>query len=226
MCCPELANDVVTPIRQPPRLCIVTEPVDEASAAAVAAQSRIVPPGAASSTTSSSKSAAANSALSQVKLVRRAQKKFDRVRLINEELDRLTIDVGERTLSVTNKASFLAVAAGVLIAATTSQLWTRFQWFGAAGLVLACLGLLCAAVALRPARRYGILAQRLTDSYIDSTKLAQDIEAILVRTKSDAITRREGDLVARARWVWAGFGALVLSAISLSIVFSAQLLGG
>lgn len=158
--------------------------------------------------------------------VRLAKRRHERVRLLNEELDRLTADVTERTVSVTNKASFLAVSAGVLVAATTSQLWSQFLWLGAAALMLACLGLLCAAVSLRPGRRFGIVAQRLTDTYLDSTKLAQDIEVDVVRIKSDAITRREGDLAARASWVWAGFGALVLSTVSLSIVFTAELFGG
>lgn len=149
-----------------------------------------------------------------------------RVRLLNEELDRLTTDVGERSVSVTSKASFLAVSAGVLVAASTSQIWSTQAWFGIAALVFAGVAVLCAAVALRPARRLGLVAQRLTDRYLDTNKTALAIETEIVQGKSRAITSREADLVTRATWVWCGFGALVLSTASLATVFAAQLLGG
>ena len=52
----------------------------------------------------------------------------------NEELDRLVTDAAERTASVTNKASFLAVSAGVLVAASTVQLWVKAPTFGVVAL--------------------------------------------------------------------------------------------
>ena len=154
------------------------------------------------------------------------RQRFARIRLLNEELDRLTLDTSERAASVSNKASFLAVSAGVLITASTSQLWSELAWFGIVALLLGCAGLVCAAVALRPGRRLGLVAQRLADSYIDTTRSALVIETELVRSKSKAIAHREGDLAARAGWVWAGFALLVLASVSLSAVFTAQLLGG
>lgn len=147
---------------------------------------------------------------------------FARVRLLNEELDRLTTDAAERTASVTQKASFLAVSAGVLVAASTVQLWSNTPWFGVIALGLACLALACAAVAVRPGQRLGLSARRIVDRYLDSTLSAADVEAQLVHDKAAAITSREGDLRARATWVWLGFAALALAAASLTIVFAIE----
>lgn len=53
-----------------------------------------------------------------------------RIELLSEELDRLTVDAAERTASIANRASFLAISAGVLIAASTAQLWSGRPIFG------------------------------------------------------------------------------------------------
>jgi hypothetical protein len=148
------------------------------------------------------------------------------VRLLGDEVDRLTVDVDQRSAGVANKASFLAVSAGVLLAASTSQLWAHLPWVGAIALLLACVGLSCAAVALRPGKRFGLVAQRLTDRYLDTTSSALAIEEAILREKSTIISRREDDLGARANWVLRGFGALILSAVALTVVFTVQLLGG
>jgi len=154
------------------------------------------------------------------------RRKFDRVRLLNEEVDRLTVDVEQRAASVSNKASFLAVAAGVIIAAAVAQLWTVLPWIGVLALGFSCLGLLCATVALRPGRRIGLVAQRLADAYLDSELSASEIELLLVRRKADVISARESDLVARAQWVASGLSALLVSVAALTIVFATQILGG
>ena len=153
------------------------------------------------------------------------KRQFGRIRLLNEEMDRLTTDVEQRVASVLNKASFLAIAAGVIIAATVAQVWTKVPWIGVLALSLAGVALLCATVALRPGRRVGIVAQRLADNYLDSSVTAAALEQRLVRQKASAISSRESDLVARARWVQAGAAALVGSVAALLIVFSVQLLG-
>ncbi|WP_146168506.1 hypothetical protein [Rathayibacter caricis] len=150
---------------------------------------------------------------------------FARVRLINEELDRLGTDAAERTASVNGKASFLAVSAGVLVAASTAQVWTVAAAFGVLALVLACASLTCAAVALRPAGRPGIEAQRLVDRYVDSTQSASQVETQLVRDKAAVLSARETDLRARATWVWVGFAALALAVAALTLVFAAETLG-
>lgn len=150
---------------------------------------------------------------------------FDRVRLIHDDLDKLTADATERTQSISTKASFLAVSAGVIIAALTAQVWTHFVAVGVVSMGLAVVGLLCAAVALRPGRRQGTTGRSLADRYIDSTHSVQQIEPILVREKSNNLTAREDDLRARSYWVWAGFIALGGAAVLLAIIFSAELLG-
>jgi len=155
---------------------------------------------------------------------RRAQ--FARVRLLNEELDKLTADAAERTASVTNKASFLAVSAGVLVAASTVQLWENLPGFGVTALALSCIALACAAVAVRPGKRMGILARRLVDRFADSAMTALQIESQIIEDKANVLLLREEDLRARATWVWIGFAALTLAAAALTVVFAAEVLGG
>lgn len=156
--------------------------------------------------------------------VRRAR--AARVRLINEELDRLVTDAAERTASVTNKASFLAVSAGVLVAASTVQLWAKAPTFGVVALALACIALFCAAVAVRPGKRMGIEARRLVDRYADSGMNALQVETQLIEDKANVLTHREADLRNRAVWVWAGFAALAFAAAALTVVFAVEVLGG
>ncbi|MBD8519181.1 hypothetical protein [Plantibacter sp. CFBP 8804] len=153
---------------------------------------------------------------------RRAQ--HARVRLINEELDRLGTDAAERTASVNGKASFLAVSAGVLVAASTAQIWTVASAFGVAALALACIALTCSAVAVRPGKRLGIEAQRIADLFLDSSQAALQIEGQLARDKATTLKARELDLRSRATWVWVGFGALALATASLTVVFTAETL--
>ncbi|WP_156496076.1 hypothetical protein [Microbacterium sp. T32] len=152
--------------------------------------------------------------------------RFARVRLLNEELDKLTTDAADRTASVTNKASFLAVSAGVLIAASTAQLWTRLAWFGVAALALACVALACAAVAVRPGKRLGIQARRLVDRFVDSPFPAMQVESLILEDKANSLVQREEDLRGRAFCVWCGFAALAVAAASLTVVFAGEVLGG
>lgn len=148
-----------------------------------------------------------------------------RHQVLNEELDRLTADAAERTASVANRASFLAVSAGVLIAASTAQLWAEKAVFGVAALGLGCIALLCATAASRPGKRPGLLAQRLVDKYADAEVSGDQILREVVRLKADALEAREGDLRNRAVWITAGFAVLVASAASLTAVVSAELMG-
>lgn len=152
--------------------------------------------------------------------------KFDRVRLLSTELDELSVDASQRASSVNNKASFLAVSAGVLVAASTSHLWTALAWLGALALALSCAALLCAAIASRPGRRRGIVAQRLVDRYLDSTLSTLSVEELIVRDKAAVIAGRETDLQHRAKWVWVGSLLLAGAATSLLGAFSLEILGG
>lgn len=154
------------------------------------------------------------------------RKRFDRVRLLNEELDHLMSDVTARTGGVTNKASFLAVSAGVLITAVTAQLWKNAPTYGVASLALACGAMACAAIALRPGTRPGIEARRLVDQHLDCEHSAAYVEAEVVRDKETVLTAIERDIANRGRWVWAGFGMLAAAAAALAAVFGIELLGG
>ncbi len=152
--------------------------------------------------------------------------RFDRVRLLNDELDTLGTDATARTSGVANKASFLAVSAGVLLTAATAQLWKSAPALGVVALALACAALGCAAIALRPGRRPGIEARRLVDRHLDSDHSAAAIEVELVKDKASVLTAIETDILDRGLWVWAGFGTIAFSAISLAFVFGIELFGG
>lgn len=163
-------------------------------------------------------------ALSQDKRDRQRARAL-RIELLNAELDRLTDDAAERTASIASRASFLAVSAGVLIAASTAQLWSERAVFGVAALGLGCLALLCATAASRPGKRLGLRAQRLVDTYADANVSGGQLLSAVVRQKADALELREGDLTNRATWITAGFTVLVVSAASLTAVVSAELMG-
>ena len=155
-----------------------------------------------------------------------ARLRFDRVRLLNEELDRLGVDSAARNASVSGKASFLAVAAGVVLTAATSQLWAGAALLGLSSVVLSCAGLLSAAIALRPGRRLEIQARRLVDRHLDCTHSAAQVEEEIVSDKATVLAAREDDLRGRATWVWVGFGSLVAAAVALAVVFGVEVLGG
>lgn len=154
------------------------------------------------------------------------RRRFDRVRLLSEELDHLNADAGERNTSVLNKASFLAVSAGVVVAASTAHVWTELGVVGIAALFFAAMSLGCATVALRPGKRIGIQARRLVDRHLDCGHSAAEVEAELVGEKATVLAAREEDMAARARWVWYGFASLILSTVSLTVVFAFETLGG
>jgi hypothetical protein len=151
---------------------------------------------------------------------------FARLRLIHEELDRLGVDASQRSAGVMSKASFLAVAAGVIIAASTTRLWVAQPIIGIFALALACVSLISAAIALRPGSRSELLPQRLVDRYLDSTRNAMSVEREIVIDKSVVLDLRERDLASRAQWVSRGFILLIASTIALCITFAIETLGG
>lgn len=136
------------------------------------------------------------------------------------------VDASTRSSGVTNKASFLAVCAGVLITAATTQLWESAPGYGVASFALSCLALACAAVALLPGKRPGIEARRLVDRHFECDHSGAQVEAEIVRDKEtvpncDRTRHRQPRTL-----VWAGFGVLAVAALSLATVFSFELLGG
>ncbi len=159
-------------------------------------------------------------------MVAARRKRFDRVRLLHDELDRLALDSEQRTGSVSTKASFLAVSAGVLVAAASAQTWRLAPVAGVIALALACVALGCAAIALRPGKRVGIEARRLVDRHLDCDHTSAHVEEELVRDKATVLAAHELDIGSRGRWVWAGFGGVAASAVSLTVVFGLEVLGG
>lgn len=154
------------------------------------------------------------------------ERRIRRIRLLNEELDRVATDATSRAGGVANKASFLAVSAGVLITAATAQMWGSTPLWGFASLVFATIALGVAAVALRPGSRPGLDARRLVDRHLHCDHHHAEVEFEIVRDKADALTAFESDIAGRGRWVWGGFGASALSAISLVFVVGFETLGG
>lgn len=138
----------------------------------------------------------------------------------------MATDATARASGVSNKASFLAVSAGVLITATTAQVWSTTPGWGIASLTTASVALGIAAVALRPGSRPGLDARRLVDRHLHCDHHHTEVEFEIVRDKAEGLTAFESDIASRGRWVWGGFGALALSAISLAIVFGYETLGG
>lgn len=154
------------------------------------------------------------------------ERRIRRVRLLNEELDRLATDATARAGGVANKASFLAVSAGVLITAAAAQTWHTVPVWGVAALVMATVALAAAAIALRPGTRPGVEARRLIDRHLHCDHRDSDVEVELVRDKAEVLTAYERDIAGRSVWVWGGFGALALASASLVAVFAYETLGG
>ncbi len=152
------------------------------------------------------------------------RKRFARIQLLHNELDHLLTDASNRQSGIYTKASFLAVSAGVLIAASTAQLWQFLPGFGVGALAFGCVALVCAAVALRPGKRIGIQGWRIVARHFDSTQTAFTVEREIVQDKGRVLEEWELDLRQRGNAVWLGFGGLSLSAVSLTVVFAAQVL--
>lgn len=149
-----------------------------------------------------------------------------RVRLLSEELDRAEDGAEARRTSVMGKASFLAVAAGIFIAASTVQSWTELPHLGVLSLALACLAMVCAVVASRPGKRLGLVPRRLVDRYLDSTLTASQVEEQICVDKAAALSSGEVDLASRAKWVTLGFAFLLVASVALLVAFSFEVLGG
>ena len=149
------------------------------------------------------------------------QKKFRaRFNVISQELDRLGLDADERSRSVDAKASFLAVASGVVFG---GQVQTDFvvPWYvSSLPLLLVTVALACAGVAFLPRKRQGNSPQMVWLSYFDSgmsaASVAKQISMERVRTE----TAREAALAKRAAVITAGFTALFTSMLLFVVLFA------
>ena len=153
----------------------------------------------------------------------RARHAAHRVRLLNEEVDRLRLDATDRAKSVDAKSSFLAVSSGIVITASTSQFWTVPWMLALLPLALASIALGFATYALRPGKRSDLSPELLWLEWRDSEKNIAVVEDSILRAKVFASKMRELEVTRRASVTSAGFVVLVGSALSLVILFAAEL---
>lgn len=136
--------------------------------------------------------------------------------MIDSEINAYLLVAEQREQSVNNKASFLAVTAGVLVTAAVTQAWHRFEVFGMLTMLLASSAITLAAFALRPGSRPGDSPKRLLEMYLDSGKTERVIQVDMMKRKADTASERELALRGRARLVNWGFLALVCSCLALT----------
>jgi hypothetical protein len=142
----------------------------------------------------------------------------DRLDIVHEEVDRLRDDIAERRRSVNARASFLAVASGVLIAASATNASDDSNVWLLVHVALSVLGLIAAAVSTIPENRRELSAVRLGDKYIDSEKSPAMIFREILDSKILAIAGQERTLRRRGYTVTLGFSALIVSAIIFVLI--------
>jgi hypothetical protein len=120
--------------------------------------------------------------------------------------------MAERRRSLSARASFLAVASGVLIAASVTDGANNSTGWAAAQVALSVVGLVLAAVATIPENRRELSAIRLADRYLDSEKSPARIFREILDSKIQAMTTQERALRRRGNVVSLGFGVLIASA--------------
>lgn len=141
----------------------------------------------------------------------------ERVRLIDDETNRLRDAAGERARSIDAKSSFLAVTAGVILMAafTRTDSATAEYWLRLLPIAFAVLAIAAAAVALRPASRREVSPDSLYLRWADTEKSLAVVERDLLLQKICAYQVREHDLKWRARTASIGFIFLLLSSAAL-----------
>jgi hypothetical protein len=145
-----------------------------------------------------------------------------RVRLIHNEVDLMRADAADRARSVDFKASFLAVSAGVIIAAAASSDWHQPLLLALLPMTFSALGLGFAAIALRPGTRPDVTPQILFDRWADSERQAATVEADILKSKVAAFAEREKMIRSRARSTTIGFSFLLAAVLSLVVVFALE----
>jgi hypothetical protein len=143
-----------------------------------------------------------------------------RVSRLNEEVDLLLADATQREASVNGKASFLAVSAGIIIAASTTNQEQHVKLLALMPLILALLSLVFAALALLPGKRPGTTPEKLVDGWLErDVSPGRLAKKILLKKARDA-TRREADLHRRALITSVGFGFLLLAGLATIIFYA------
>jgi len=151
------------------------------------------------------------------------QNRKNRFNLVSDEIDHLVLSADERGRSVDNKASFLAVAAGVIFGGQV-QVSIVLPWFVAsAPLALAALSLACAGFALLPSKRLGTTPKLLWLTYRDSELSGAQVAERMTFAKVQYEERREISLGRRAKVIFYGFMFLFLSMIAFVSIYAVNL---
>jgi hypothetical protein len=152
----------------------------------------------------------------------RRKRSAQRVQMIHDEVNLMRADASDRARSVDSKASFLAVSAGVIIAAAASSQWTQPWGLAILPMSFSAIGLVFAAIALRPGTRPDVTPQILFDRWADSEKYPATVEADILKSKVAAFTKRESVIRSRARSTSIGFAFLIAGVFSLALVFALE----
>lgn len=149
----------------------------------------------------------------------RSKRFSERLELLTAEVDRLALSSTERSGKVDSKLSFLAVAAGIVIAGHTSIAWNLFWVASVPSMGLALASLVIAAIGLRPQKKFDLTADGLVALWLDSEETTTAIERSILKEKARLAALHEASLRSRGRLAMAGFWCLVLSAIALAVEY-------
>ncbi|WP_336658949.1 hypothetical protein [Leucobacter sp. USHLN153] len=125
----------------------------------------------------------------------------------------------DRARTVTNKASFLAVSAGVLITAALTYAWTLKDWSTALPLIAAVISLGFASYAMRPEPAEETSLEELTDLFFESKAKTVDLQDHLLKSYKAVIRSREDATRKNSKAVRAGYILLLVAGLSLTILF-------
>lgn len=155
--------------------------------------------------------------------IARQRRLAQRVEMLTAEADRISSETSGRSARVDNKASFLAVGAGIVVAAQSAIDWA-LPWLAVVpSMLLALVALALAAVALRPQRRAGLSTSALVNLWLDSEQATLAIEVSILREKAQIFDRQEEALRARGRLVSNGFWLFLIGMAALGIEYVVQL---
>jgi hypothetical protein len=157
------------------------------------------------------------------------RQRLARIRLLNDELDRLRIAAFERTRSIDTKTSFVVVAAGVLASATFDNLVTGATSFvGLLPFGLTVATVWAAAVALWPTAIKQPTGQALVKRWVDACETPEQLEDYLLEMKAHEIQLRNENNERRSGALKSGFRLLIAALVTAFLVagLNMALVGG
>lgn len=140
-----------------------------------------------------------------------------RMQLLHHEIDLLTAASIQRQESLANKASFLTVAAGVVLTGLTAQFWQTPPEFLILSVALTLVVLGLAAAALVPRRSAVLDGPRAFERFVDSKFNRASIERNILETKVANLRSRNDMTQRQAFFVMSGYWVLVVSALSFGV---------